>query len=278
MSVTQRQALIIPGHEDFSIRKQCELLSLNRSSLYYMRQPENPYNLELMRLLDKEHTKHPFKGVIKMVKYLQDLGHEVNHKRVRRLLRLMGLVALYPKPKLSVDNKEHKVYPYLLKGLKINAPNQVWSTDITYIRLAYGYVYLTAVIDWYSRYVLSWRLSNSLDASFCIEALEDALLLGTPEIFNTDQGAQFTCNGFIQVLAGKNIKISMDGRGRALDNIFVERLWRTVKYEEIYLHEYQSVIELKQALKRYFLFYNLERHHQALDYKKPVEIHYGNKR
>ena len=265
------------GLYGLSIRRQCELLNLNRSNIYYQNQPEDAYNLLLMRLLDEEYTRHPCKGVIKMVKYLADLGHHVNQKRVRRLLRLMGLMAIYPKRKnLSKPHPEHKIYPYLLKGLDVYFPNQVWCTDITYIRLRAGFVYLIAVMDWYSRYVLSWRVSNSLDASFCVEALQDALLYyDCPEIFNTDQGSQFSSEAFTEVLLAKEIQISMDGRGRAFDNIFIERLWRTVKYEEVFLHDYCSIAEAKKKLGQYFNYYNYQRHHQGLEYKKPAEIYFG---
>lgn len=276
MSVMERQALLDPNHQDLSIRQQCDLLSLNRSSLYYEAKPETPYNLSLMKLMDEEHTRHPFKGVLKMTVYLEEIGYKVNIKRVRRLLRNMGLEAIYPKKNLSKANMAHKKYPYLLKELEINHNNQVWCTDITYIRLSHGFMYLVAIMDWYSRYVLSWRLSNSLDASFCVEALEDALLYnGLPEIFNTDQGVQFTSEAFIAILQSNGIRISMDGKGRAFDNIFVERLWRSVKYEEVYLHDYANAIEAKERLSAYFKFYNYERHHQSLDYKKPAEIYFG---
>ena len=273
----QKKDMLEVGLQELSTRRQCELLGLNRSGVYYHKQPESAYNLLLMRLLDEEYTRHPCKGVIKMVKYLDDLGHHVNHKRVRRLLRLMGLMAIYPNRKnLSKLHPAHKIYPYLLKGLNIIYPQQVWCTDITYVRLNTGFIYLVAVMDWYSRYVLSWKVSNSLDASFCVEALQDALLYySCPEIFNTDQGSQFTSDAFTQALLSNGIKISMDGRGRAFDNIFIERLWRTVKYEEVFLHDYNSINEAKRRLGEYFKYYNYERHHQALDYKKPAEIYFG---
>ena len=227
-----------------------------------------------MRLLDEEYTRHPFKGVLRMQAWLGDLGYCVNTKRVRRLLRVMGLEAVYPQKSLSQSNRWHKKYPYLLKGLSISRPNQVWSTDITYMRLSQGFVYLVAVMDWYSRYVLSWRLSTSLDTTFCLEALEDALMIyGFPEIFNSDQGVQFTSEAFTGLLLANEIKMSMDGKGRAFDNIFIERLWRSVKYEEVYLKEYVSIKEAKDGLKNYFTFYNFERHHQHLDYKKPAEVY-----
>ena len=228
-----------------------------------------------MNLLDEQHTKRPFYGVRKMKQHLMCLGYSVGKDHVRTLLRHMGLKAVYPAPKTSQPHPEHKKYPYLLKGFRIVRPNQVWSADITYIRLFKGFAYLVAIIDWFSRYVLSWRLSNSLDTDFCVDALSEALELGTPDIFNTDQGTQFTSEAFTGPLLEKSIRISMDGRGRALDNIFVERLWRSVKYEDIYLHGYQNIPETSSGLKEYFKFYNTERFHQALNYKTPWEIHSG---
>ena len=277
MSMQQKRAMLEVNQQELSVRQQCELLGLNRSNIYYQNQPEDTYNLLLMKLLDEEYTRHPCKGVVKMVKYLGDFGHHVNHKRVRRLLRLMGLMAIYPQRKnLSKPHPEHKIYPYLLKDLEVSYANQVWCTDITYVRLRAGFIYLVAIMDWYSRYVLSWRISNSLDASFCVEALQDALLYYVcPEIFNTDQGSQFTSEAFTEVLLTNGIRISMDARGRAFDNIFIERLWRTVKYEEVFLHDYCSIVEAKEKLGKYFRYYNYERHHQALNYKKPAEVYFG---
>lgn len=267
--------MIDNNHPKLSVRQQCRLIGLNRSNLYYEAASEPEENLLLMRLMDEEHTRRPFKGVLKMQAYLRDLGYSVNVKRVRRLLRLMGLEAICPRKNLSKANQAHKKYPYLLKGLAITAPNQVWCSDITYIRLAEGFIYLVAIMDWHSRYVLSWRISNSLDASFCVEALEGALMFyGFPEIFNTDQGAQFTSESFTGLLLANKIKISMDGKGRAFDNIFIERLWRSVKYEEVYLKEYNSIKEAKLNLDSYFKFYNFERHHQGLGNKKPAEIYF----
>ena len=277
LDVEKRKLLIAPTHANLSIRQQCELLNVNRSSLYYKEEEENNYNLFLMNLIDVEYTRHPFIGIIKMTKYLEDLGHKVNEKRVRRLTRLMGILAIYPhKKNLSKANLKHKIYPYLLKDLVITRPNQVWSTDITYIKLAHGFIYLVAVLDWYSRFVLSWRVSNTLDTGFCIEALEEAIALYCKaDIFNTDQGSQFTSNDFTKILLDNGMKISMDGRGRVFDNIFTERLWRTVKYEEVYINAYSAILEAKDRLGKYFYFYDYERHHQALNYKKPSEVYFG---
>ncbi|MDP2815088.1 MAG: IS3 family transposase [Rectinemataceae bacterium] len=275
-SVEQKKMLIDLQHPILSLRRQCELLELNRSSYYFEPAGETPLNLELMQMMDEEYTKHPFYGYRRMTVFLNGKGFEVNYKRISRLMKVMGLQAIYPGPKLSMPGgKESKKYPYLLRDLEVTQPNQVWSTDITYIRMPGGFVYLTAVIDWYSRYVLAWRLSNTLDNSFCIEVVEEALEHGKPEIFNTDQGAQYTSADFLSVLETRQIKISMDGKGRALDNVFVERLWRSVKYEEIYLKVYETVPELKRSLKIYFSFYNEVRPHQSLDYKTPGKIYRG---
>jgi putative transposase len=227
-----------------------------------------------MRLIDEQYTRTPFYGVPKMAAWLIRQGYRVNHKRIRRLMRLMGLKAVYPKPWLSKSDKEHKKYPYLLKGLIINRPNQVWCADITYVRLAQGFLYLVAVMDWFSRYVLAWRISITLEADFCVECLKQALTYGNPEIFNTDQGSQFTGVDFTGVLLDHGIDISMDGRGRVFDNIFVERLWRSVKYEEVYLHNYQTVREAKIGLARYFNLYNRERLHESLGYLTPYEVYF----
>ena len=251
------------------------MLGVNRSSWYYKPVELDEYNLLLMRILDEQYTKTPFYGVRRMTIYLRRLGHDVNPKRVRRLLRTMGLEAIYPKPRLSQPNPDHKIFPYLLRGLIIDRCNQVWSTDITYIRLEKGFVYLMAIIDWYSRYVLNWALSTTLEADFCIEALSEALAQAQCEIFNTDQGSQFTTRRFTDPLLDKGIKVSMDGRGRALDNIFVERLWRSVKYEKVYLNDFRTVQEAYQGLKEYFEFYNHERPHQSLDYRTPAEVYWA---
>jgi len=227
-----------------------------------------------MRLLDEQYTRTPFYGIRRMTAWLQTQGYPVNHKRVARLLRLMGLEAIYPKPRLSQPGAGQQHYPYLLRGRKIERANQVWSTDITYIRLAQGFIYLVAILDWFSRYVLSWEVSITLDTSFCLQALEQALRIAQPEIFNTDQGVQFTSAEFTTRLQSAGIQISWDGRGRALDNIFVERLWRSVKYEEVYLKDYQTVPEAVRGLKAYFEFYNHHRLHQALDYQTPAAVHW----
>ncbi len=267
--------MIDPRNRVLSLRRQCELLSVNRSSLYYQVRSESEESLSLMRLLDEQYTRTPYYGVLRMVAYLRSLGHKVNPKRVRRLLRTMGLEAVYQKPNTSRPNPEHTIYPYLLRGLAIDRCDQVWSTDITYVRLASGFVYLMAVIDWYSRYVLGWALSTTLDADFCIEAVGKILERRQCDLFNTDQGPQFTTPRFTRPLLDRGIKISMDGRGRALDNIFVERLWRTVKYEYVYLQEIQSVREVWLGLRDYFNFYNNERFHQSLDYRTPAQVYFG---
>jgi len=228
----------------------------------------------LLRLLDEEYTRHPFYGSRRMKLYLGECGYSVNRKRVQRLMQKLGLVGMSPGPNTSKPHPQHKLYPYRLRGVDIVSPNQVWSTDITYIRLPRGFVYLVAIIDWYSRKVLSWRLSNTMDAGFCVDCLEEAITLyGAPDIFNSDQGSQFTSDAFTGVLQGNGITISMDGRGRALDNIFVERLWRTVKYEEVYLKQHSNMPDLLMGLAQYFQFYNQERWHQALDYKTPDEVY-----
>jgi putative transposase len=256
-----------------SVRRQCELLGLSRSSRYYQPAAETAENLRLMRLLDEEYTAHPFLGSRRLTAWLTEQGEAVNRKRVQRLLRLMGLEAIYPKPKLSAARAGHRIYPYLLRDVSIHRPDQVWSTDITYVPLAQGFMYLAAVIDWYSRYVLAWRLSNTLDGSFCLEMLEEALRRGKPEVFNTDQGVQFTAQAWTGRLESAGVKVSMDGRGRCLDNVFVERLWRTVKYEDIYLWRYEAVPQLRQGLGRYFPYYNDERPHQALGYRTPAAVY-----
>jgi len=261
------------SHPSLSIAKQCRLLDISRSSLYYQPKDTSDEDLNLMKLIDRGYLAAPFYGSRKIAVWLKSQGHHVNRKRVRRLMRLMGIRAIYQRPRTSKPGPGHKIYPYLLRDLKITRPNQVWATDITYIPMAKGFMYLVAIIDVYSRYVLSWKLSNTMDASFCIEALEEALLKGKPEIFNTDQGAQFTSDAFTGLLKQHDIKISMDGKGSYNDNLFIERLWRTVKYEEVYLKAYQDGREARISLGKYFNFYNNERLHQALDYKTPVEVY-----
>lgn len=255
------------------MRQQCELLDLGRSSYYYEPATETAENLSFMAMIDREYTTHPFLGSRRMATWLRSQGHAVNRKRVQRMMRLMGLEAVYPKPRLSVGGAGHKVYPYLLRNVAIARVNQVWSTDITYIPMPKGFLYLTAVIDWYSRYVLSWRLSNTLDVEFCIEALEEALGQGCPEVFNTDQGVQFTSSAFTSRVQAAGAKVSMDGKGRCLDNVFVERLWRTVKYEEVYLWRHETVPALVSGLSRYFGYYNQERRHQSLENRTPAEVY-----
>ena len=284
--------MIEPNYPQISISRQCDLLGLSRSSYYYhsclqtpMAQKESngtvskivdsPKNLLLMDLIDRQYMKTPFYGSRRMTVALRQMDHLVNRKRVQRLMRQMGIQAIYPKPQLSKKDKGHKIYPYLLRHVSINRVNQVWSADITYIPLRYGFMYLVAIIDWFSRYVLSWRLSNTLDTAFCLEALESALQINKPDIYNTDQGVQFTSIAHTNRLKEEGIQISMDGRGRAFDNIFIERLWRSVKYEDIYLHDYQSVSELMAGLETYFRFYNQERPHQSLNDQTPEMVYWG---
>jgi putative transposase len=269
--------LVEVNHPELSVRRQCELLELSRSTFYYEPTGAAPEDLRLMRLIDEQYTAHPHYGSRRMTQWLTRRGEEVNRKRVQRLMRTMGLEAIYPKPRLSAAGRGHKIYPYLLRGVKIERPDQVWSTDITYVPLPSGFMYLAAVIDWYSRYVVAWRLSNTLDGGFCLEMLDEALRTGKPEVFNTDQGVQFTAEAFTGRLLSAGVAVSMDGRGRALDNVFVERLWRTVKYEDIYLRGYEAVAELLQGLIRYFAFYNQERLHQSLGYETPAEVYRGSK-
>ena len=259
--------------DEISIRRQCELLGVNRAGLYYQPLSESEENLRLMRLLDEQYTRTPFYGSRRMVAWLETQGIEVNRKRVSRLMELMGIEAVYPKPRLSQPGEGHKIYPYLLRDVGVERVNQVWSTDITYIRMAQGFVYLVAVMDWFSRYVLSWRLSLTMELDFCVEALRCALRRGRPEIFNSDQGSQFTSEKFTGELAARQISISMDGRGRCMDNIFIERLWRSLKYEEVYLKDYESVPDARAGIERYFRFYNQERLHQSLQYRTPAAIY-----
>jgi putative transposase len=278
----ERKLLIVPNH-NISLRSQCKLLNVNRSGLYYVRKEETAYNLELMHRIDEQYTKTPFYGVPRMTVYLRSLGYKINEKRIYRLMKLMAISAVYAKKKISVANKENKVYPYLLKDLEIIRPNHVWSTDITYIRLSSGFIYLVAIIDWFSRFVLSFKLSQSLEIAFCVKALNEALEKFKPDIFNTDQGSQFTSKEFTDLLQANRIRISMDGKGRCFDNIFIERLWRTIKYEEVYLHSYNNIEEAYNYLHKYLSFYNYERPHQSLGYqslgyKTPYEIFSKNGR
>jgi len=272
-SVDAQRGLIEVGHPQLSICRQCELLGLARSSFYYEPATETEENLHLMRLIDAQYTAQPVYGSRRMAVWLQGQGHAVNRKRVQRLMRRMGLEALYPKPKLSAPGQGHKIFPYLLRDVKIERPDQVWSADITYIPMARGFMYLAATIDWYSRYVIAWRLSNTLDGAFCLDMLDEALARGRPEVFNTDQGVQFTAAAWTGRLEAAGVQVSMDGKGRCLDNVFVERLWRTVKYEDIYLRHYERVPELSAGLGRYFPFYNGERPHQALGYRTPAAVY-----
>ena len=258
---------------ELSIREQCRLLGLHRSNLYYDPAPESAENLQLMRLMDEEHLRRPCRGSRQMVDYLQDQSFVVNRKRIQRLMRKMGLEGVAPKPGTTKTNTGNPVYPYLLRNLEIVRPNQVWCSDITYIPMASGFLYLVAVMDWYSRYVISWRLSNSMDVDFCIEALEEALSQGCPEIFNTDQGSQFTSREHTGLLKSHDIAISMDGRGRAIDNVMIERLWRTVKYEEVYLKSYESGADCHQGLATYFDYYDHRRRHQSLARKTPCDVY-----
>jgi len=265
-------------HPRISISRQCELVGLARSSLYYKARGEEAYNENLMRLIDEQYTRTPFYGVRRMTAHLRRRGRQVNPKRVRRLMRLMGLEAIYPKRGLSLPGGPNRRYPYLLAGLEVERPDQVWASDITYIRMRRGFVYLVAIQDWFSRHVVCWRLSITADADFCVAALQEALVRARPEVFNTDQGSQFTSEAFTGMLENAGVAISMDGRGRVFDNIFVERLWRSVKYEEVYLKDYQEVCEVRSGLAAYFEFYNHERPHQALGYRTPGEVYLAGKR
>jgi putative transposase len=271
-STEERRAQVEPEHEDISVRRQCELLGVNRSGLYYRRLGESAESQKLMRLIDEEYTRRPFYGSRRMLRWLHQQGYPVGRHRVRRLMDLMGLEAVYPKPKLSQPGEGHKIYPYLLNGVTITRVNQVWSTDITYIRMAEGFLYLVAVIDWFSRFVLSWALSLTMEVDFCVEALQRALRRGHPEIFNSDQGSQFTSDQFTGVLSKRGIAISMDGRGRCLDNVFIERLWRSLKYEEVYLRDYTRVPEARTGIGNWFRFYNHQRPHQSLGYQTPAAL------
>jgi len=259
-------------HPSLSVVRQCILLDISRSGLYYQPKEISEEDLALMKLIDRQYLATPFYGARKIAAWLKKQEYGVNRKRVRRLMRTMGLKAIYRRPRTSQPAPGHKIYPYLLSGMKITRPNQVWASDITYIPMARGFLYLVAIIDWYSRYVLSWRLSNTLDAGFCIEALQEALRKGKPEIFNTDQGSQFTGEAFTGLLEQYGVRISMDGKGSYNDNLFIERLWRTVKYEEVYLKAYENGRDARACIGDYFRFYNTKRPHQALGYRTPAEV------
>ena len=274
-STEAKRGLIEPDHAEISLRRQCELVGLSRSSLYYQPVATTVYNLELMSLIDAQYLQTPFYGRRKMTRWLRKQGHWVNEKRTGRLMRLMGLIAMTPRPRTSHKAHGHRIYPYLLKNVPVERPNQVWSADITYIPMPHDFMYLVAIMDWHSRYVLVWALSNTLERHFCLEALDMALTQEKPEIFNTDQGAQFTSMDFTSQLEQAGIRISMDGRGRVFDNIFIGRLWRTVKYEHIYLYRHETVPELYAGLTAYFRFYNHERFHQSLNYQTPAQVYFG---
>jgi putative transposase len=266
--------MIEPKHPGLSVARQCALLGLPRASYYHRPQPEPDANLALMRVIDETYLAYPFFGSRQMTRWLRRQGYEVNRKRVQRLMRQMDLEAIYRKPNLSRAQPGHRVYPYLLRQLEVTRANQVWATDITYVPVQGGYAYLCAVLDWHSRYVLAWELSNTLDASFCVRAVQRALAAhGTPEIFNSDQGCQFTSAEFTGPLLARSVKLSMDGKGRCLDNVFVERLWRTVKYEEVYLKSYVSLVDAHAQLDRFFRFYNERRPHSSLDDATPGETY-----
>jgi putative transposase len=268
--------MIDAAHRKLSISKQCKILGVNRSTVYYKKRPVKALDLEQMKLIDEQYLKNPSWGSRSMRNYLRRLGYKINRKRVQRLMRLMGLEAVYPKPKTSRPHPAHKLYPYLLRNLKVDRPNQVWAADITYIPMCHGFMYLVAIMDWYSRKVLSFRFSNTLDADFCVEALEEALgRYGKPDIFNTDQGAQFTSKAFTDLLQDNAVRISMDGRRRVQDNIFIERLWWSLKHQYIYLWSFDNATQLKQGVGQWFDMYNKERSHQALDDRTPDEVYYG---
>lgn len=276
LTVRDRVALLERDHPDLPLSRQTELLGVSRASAYYRPAGPSKCDLALMEEIDQLYTERPYYGSRRLAREISKRRKEnVNRKCIQRLMGQMGLEAIYPKPNLSRNTAKHPIYPYLLRGVKIERPNQVWSTDITYIRLSHGFVYLVAVIDWYSRLVLAWRVSTTMEAGFCIEAAEEAIAMyGVPEIFNSDQGVQFTSADYIAIWETRGVRLSMDGRGRALDNIFVERLWRTVKYEEVYLKHYETVEEARTGLSAYFRFYNHERLHQSLHYLTPHEVHF----
>jgi putative transposase len=275
LSRQQRKQMIDASEPKMSVANQCRVLHVSRSSFYYKSKPMSAQDLALMRLIDEHYLKNPCSGSRSMRNHLRRLGYEINRKKVQRLMRLMGLEAVYPKPKTSRPHPQHKVYPYLLRALTIDRVNQVWCADITYIPMSRGFMYLVAVMDWHSRKVLSWRISNSLDTDFCVEAVCEALRrFGPPEIFNTDQGAQFSANAFTEVLKAGQVQISMDGRGRVQDNIFIERLWWSLKYQYLYLWSFDNGAELRKGLAQWFNFYNSQRSHQALDNRTPDEVYF----
>jgi len=267
--------LIEPLNDHLSVRRQCELLDVNRSSFYLQPAAESEENLRLMRLIDQQFLRTPFYGSRRMTALLERSGETINRKRVQRLMAKMGLEAIFPRPRTTIAATDAWVYPYLLRDRVLTRADEVWSSDITYVPMRHGFMYLAAVIDWFSRYVLSWRLSNTLEGRFCLEALDEALSMGRPEIFNTDLGSQFTAHEYTSRLEEAGIAVSRDGRGRALDNVFVERLWRSVKYEDIYIKDYDHVQELESGLAAYFWFYDEERLHQSLDYRTPAEVYRG---
>jgi putative transposase len=275
MSRERRREMVDRKHSTLSTVRQCALLDISRSSLYYRRKEASPEDLALMKGIDQQYLVTPFYGSRRMAVWLARQGYRISRKRVQRLMRTMGLTAIYRRPKTSKPAPGHKIYPYLLRGMEITGPNKVWAADVTYIPMARGFLYLVAIMDWFSRYVLAWSLSNTLDADFCVEALREALRKGNPEVFNTDQGSQFTSEGFTQLLENHGVRVSMDGKGRYTDNIFVERLWRSVKYEEVYLNAYSGGREAKAGLDNYFDFYNNQRPHQSLDNRTPGEVFNG---
>ena len=274
MTVDARRAAVQPGHEALSVARQCALLGISRSGFYYEPVGLSDEDLVCMRIMDEVFTKRPYFGSRRLRDALSDRGHRIGRDHVGRLMRLMGLEAIYPKRRLSVRNGDHKVYPYLLRGVAISRPDQVWCSDITYIRLRGGFAYLVAVMDWFSRYVLSWELSMSLEGGFCVSALKAALVGSRPAIFNSDQGCQYTSEAFTAVLLEAGVRISMDGRGRVFDNIMIERLWRTVKYEEVFLKDYAHLFAARESLAEYFDFYNEERRHSSLDKKTPSAVYW----
>jgi putative transposase len=273
MNRSLRQAMIDRGHKQLSLVRQCALLNISRASVYYRPVSTRAEDLELMARMDRQYLKTPFYGSRRMKAWLLAEGYLVSRSKVRRLMRLMGLEAIYRRPNTSKPAPGHRVYPYLLKGVDVNRVDQVWAADITYIPMAQGFLYLVAIMDWHSRHVLAWKLSNTMDTDFCVTALEAALGKGRPEVFNTDQGAQFTSDAFTQTLQERGIRVSMDGKGRYLDNIFVERLWRSIKYEEVYLKAYQTVAEARAGINTYLEFYNRQRPHQSLGYRTPAEVY-----